>query len=97
MTMTVFLDFKAQPNKVNEVIEMLKLTLPETRGFKGCLGLKCYQDCDDKTVFKFVEHWETNEDYQKYRDWRAQGSEIIKLIEKLDGEMKTTFFDDTGI
>lgn len=59
-------DFVCKADKVEEMKGHLKQLIPDVRKEKGCLFDDCFQDAEDPTKFRFVEHWESMEDAQAH-------------------------------
>ena len=68
MATLVQLEAKAKPECVQEVIDLLRPRLPETRDYDGCQEITAYLN-DDGHTFVFVELWDSKEHYDKYLAW----------------------------
>jgi quinol monooxygenase YgiN len=59
-------DFACTEGKADEMKTHLRELIPDVRNEKGCLFDDCFQDAEDPLKFRFVEHWETEEDMQAH-------------------------------
>ncbi len=79
MSIVVTLRAEAKRGCSNQVIGVLRSSIPETRAFDGCKSIEVYED--DKETGKFLLHqeWESKEKYKAYFIWRSE-SEAMKQL-----------------
>jgi quinol monooxygenase YgiN len=53
---------KGREDKRREILQTIREIASQVRRCKGCAGVSCYQDIDDKNVFYNVQEWRTRED-----------------------------------
>jgi quinol monooxygenase YgiN len=97
MTCQVILEFKAKPDAIEDVRSFLRGTLPDTRGYVGCVGLHVSQNQDDPTAFVIVAQWDSREIYETYLQGRVDSGTMDKLGDMLDGETTIRFFNYSGV
>ena len=93
MATMVLFEGRAKPEAVDLLKAALPNVFPETRKFKGCLGLSAYINADDGQTIIFVESWETREHYERYLAWRTETGVIAKLESMLQGPPSIRFFN----
>jgi quinol monooxygenase YgiN len=54
--------------KINEVLEIIKELIEETRKEKGCIIYELFQDVQNKGVITFIEEWENMEILKKHME-----------------------------
>ena len=80
----VIVSFPAKPETVNDLKETLKLALPDTRNFDGCISVKTFIEESTNTIY-LIEDWESLEHQQKYLAWRIETGLLDLLEPLLDG------------
>ena len=80
----VIVSFPAKPETINSLKETLKLALPDTRNFDGCISVKTFIEESTNTIH-LIEDWETLEHQQKYLAWRIETGLLDLLEPLLDG------------
>jgi len=73
MAVISVLDFRFNPDTVEDALKVVHSILKDTREFEGCERVAVVQDVDDPAHIQFVEHWRSPADDQAYRAWRAGG------------------------
>ena len=53
---------KGREEKRLEILQTIREIANQVRRCKGCVGVNCYQDIDDKNVFYNVQEWRTRQD-----------------------------------
>ena len=71
MTELVVLNFKAANGKFNDLAEMFRTILSDTRNYQGCIKVDVYEDECSSTI-TLIEEWKTLEHQQKYLSWRIE-------------------------
>ena len=67
----VIVSFPAKEGMMNDLKEMLKNALPDTRSFDGCISVDTYIEESSNTVH-LIEDWETLEHQADYLKWRVE-------------------------
>ncbi len=93
MATLVLLEAKAKSaSAVEELKELLKKRLPETRAYDGCQSITCFLG-DDARTFVFVEHWDSAQHYEKYLAWRTETGVLKQLTDRIEGEPSIRYFE----
>jgi quinol monooxygenase YgiN len=71
MAVISVLDFRFNPDTVEDALKVVHSMLKDTREFKGCERVDVIQDVADLAHIQFVEQWQSSADDQAYRAWRA--------------------------
>lgn len=53
---------RGREDKRLEILQTLRGIAGQVRQCKGCVGVDCYQDIDDKNVFYTMQEWRTRQD-----------------------------------
>ena len=77
----VIVSFPAKEGMMNDLKEMLKNALPETRSFDGCISVDTYIEESSNTVH-LIEDWETLEHQADYLKWRVETG-LLDILEPL--------------
>ncbi|MBT5913319.1 antibiotic biosynthesis monooxygenase [Gammaproteobacteria bacterium] len=77
----VIVSFPAKTNTLDQVKELLKAALPDTRSFAGCISVSTYIEEASNTVH-LIEDWETLDHQAKYLTWRVETG-LLELLEPL--------------
>ena len=77
----VIVSFPAQEGMMNDLKEMLKNALPDTRSFDGCISVDTYIEESSNTVH-LIEDWETLEHQADYLKWRVETG-LLDILEPL--------------
>jgi quinol monooxygenase YgiN len=72
MSVLATADLFIKPERVQELLEILREALPDTRAFAGCQGLDTYVDEDDPGHILLVETWSARADHETYLGWRQE-------------------------
>ena len=92
MSVMVTVEFNLKPEAAEGFLEMMKATLPDTRAFKGCQGVKSYYESETRSLL-LVELWESTEDQQAYLKWRADGGMMEAIGSAIAGPPVFRTFD----
>ena len=93
MSVTVTLQFQAKPDKADDVVDLLRKNLPETRSYEGFESLVVHQSQDDPTMFLIYEQWAARPKYEAYLAWRTETGVLEQLADMLAGEPSFGFYD----
>jgi quinol monooxygenase YgiN len=94
-TVTVTVDVK--PGKKEELIQLMKGALPDTRSFNGCLSINVLSDHTNPNRLMLYEVWESKGQYDKYLAWRTQTGMLEKLKEYLVKDPVFAFWNPVGV
>ncbi len=97
MATTVFLEAKAKPGQVDELLALLREVLPDTRRYDGCLSLVTFRNQDEPETVLLVGEWESKGHYERYLSWREETGVFGRFAAILDGDPSLRFFDRTDI
>ena len=84
----VIVSFPAKEGMMNDLKEMLKNALPDTRSFNGCISVETYIEESSNTVH-LIEDWETLEHQADYLKWRVETG-LLDILEPLLKEGATS-------
>ena len=96
MSVTVVLEFQAQPDKADAVVKFLRAVLPDTRAYNGFESLSLHQNQDDPSSFLIWEQWVTRRHYDAYLAWRTETGALNEFVDLLAGPPSFRFFDFVG-
>jgi len=71
MTELVILNFKAAKGKFEDLGNIFKAVLDDTRAFEGCLKVEVFADRSTST-YTLIEEWKSLSHQQKYLQWRIE-------------------------
>jgi len=77
-------EFPAKEGKFQELEQVLRSALPDTRAFDGCHSIQTYLHPESAT-FTLIEDWESPEHYARYLGWRMETGLAEMLDELLEG------------
>ena len=80
----VIVSFPAKKGMLHDLKETLKVALPDTRSFDGCISIETYIEESTNTVH-LIEDWETLDHQTKYLNWRVETGLLEVLEPLLDG------------
>ena len=80
----VIVSFPAKEGMMNDLKEMLKNALPDTRSFDGCISVDTYIEDSTNTVH-LIEDWESLDHQSKYLNWRIETGLLGVLEPLLEG------------
>lgn len=91
MTIVSLLDVRVRADALDRAEAVLAETLTATRAFAGCLGVEVIRDVDDPGHYIAVERWESIEDDDAYRAWRATPGGASPLGAILESRVLTRY------
>lgn len=97
MAVTVLLEFKLKAEALAEARELMGRELQATRAFDGNLATDVIVDEDDPTHWIIYERWESVEQDEAYRSFRAGEGKITALPALLAVPPVKTRYLDTDI
>jgi len=77
----VIVSFPAKEGMMDNLKETLKVALPETRSFDGCISVDTYIEESTDTIH-LIEDWESLEHQAKYLNWRVETG-LLDVLEPL--------------
>jgi quinol monooxygenase YgiN len=93
MSVTVLFDAQVKPEAVEQMKATLKAILPETRSYKGCLGIDIFCNLEDGNNLVFHERWESRQHHAKYVAWRTETGVMAKLGAALVAPPRIRYFE----
>ena len=77
----VIAEFPAQEGKLEDLKNLMRQALGDTRAFDGCISIDVYID-DHSQTMHLIEDWESLDHYDKYLRWRLETGleELVKPI-----------------
>ena len=79
MPITVILELKIKPDAVSAAREIMRRALQDTRAFEGNLGTDVLVEQDDETHWLIYELWDTVDNDEAYRAFRAGEGRLTEL------------------
>ena len=80
----VIVSFPAKDGMLDNLKETLKVALPDTRAFEGCISVDTYIE-DETNTIHLIEDWETLDNQATYLNWRIENGLLTDLDPLLDG------------
>ena len=80
----VIVSFPAKEGMLDDLKETLKVALPDTRSFEGCISVDTNIEDSTNTVY-LIEDWESLDDQSRYLNWRVETGLLDVLDPLLDG------------
>ena len=77
----VIVSFPAKEGMMDNLKEILKVALPETRSFDGCISVETYVEESTDTIH-LIEDWESLDHQAKYLNWRVETG-LLDILEPL--------------
>ena len=81
MNNLVIVSFPAKAESLEDLKDLLKAALPDTRNFSGCLKVSTYIEESTNTIH-LIEDWETLNHQKDYLSWRIETG-LLDLLEPL--------------
>jgi quinol monooxygenase YgiN len=97
MPVTVLLELKFKPESVATAREVMSSALKDTRAFGGNLATDVIVDEDDEAHWIIYERWESVEQDEAYRSFRAGEGKIVELPPLLAAPPVKTRYLDTDV
>lgn len=79
MTIMVRLEFPLVAHKAGEMIDILKVTLVDTRKYDGCKGVEVFLQEGGQSLI-LIQHWESKSKQEVYLKWRIDTG-LVELIQ----------------
>lgn len=86
MSIMVKFELQAQEHKADDIKAFFENILQGTRDFSGNEGAKIARASEDNNRLVLIEYWQSNDDFQKYLDWRKEIGDFAKLASMLTQE-----------
>ena len=80
--MTLTIEVRSKPGKLNELHQTLQALLPTMRQEKGCLGCRVAQDMEDGEVYVLSSDWGAESSFEGYIK-SASGGALLGAIRTL--------------
>ena len=80
--MTLTIEVRSKPGKINELYQTLQALLPTMRQEKGCLNCRVSQDMEDGEVYVLSGDWDAQASFEGYLK-SASGSALLGAIKML--------------
>ena len=94
MSVFVTLELAAKDGKGDEMIDVLRGTLGDTRARQGCEFVTVHRDQSDPDKILLVERWATMEDDAAYRAWRAGDGAVTAMGPLVAGPPTIRYYTD---
>jgi len=92
MTTLVIFEGKTKEDSIAVLKDFLRKHIPDTRSYMGCQNIEAYLNKGEKSLV-MIEHWNSEECYENYLDWRERTGVLSELDELLDTPPIIRFFD----
>ena len=96
MRTLVLLEVTAKAECADDVTDFFRTRLPDTRSYDGCQDITVYANDDGRSIVQ-VQHWDSEEHYQKYLAWRVETGVLSVLEPMLDGDPSIRFFNPIDV
>ena len=93
MSVLVLIDLKFKPESIMAAKALLQQGLPQIHDFDGCQDATLHVNQDDIHNLMFVEHWESQQHYERYRAWRAERGDNARLVSMLAEPLMVRCFE----
>jgi len=80
--MTVTIEIKAQPSRINELYQTLQALLPTMRKDNECLSCRISRDVEDGNIFFLSSEWDSQGSFEGYIR-SVSGSVLVGAIDLL--------------
>ena len=97
MAVLVLIELKVKPESIDAMKAWLKNGLPDTRAAEGCEGVTVHDNLGDRSNLVLVEYWNSKEQYEKYRAWRAEKGDHERLVGMLSSSLSVRSFEIVGL
>jgi quinol monooxygenase YgiN len=94
MSLLVLLELEAKPGKADELVDLLRVSLRDTRARQGCISVSVHRDQAHADRVLLVEEWATREDDEAYRTWRAGEGATPEVGALIAGPPTLRYFDN---
>ena len=96
MNNLVLATFPAQAGKLEELKNLFREALVDTRAFDGCISIEVYVEEGTETIH-LVEDWESKAHQQRYQAWRDETGIAETVGPFLAGEPRFNYFEKQDI
>ena len=79
MEYLVIADFKVNDGMADDMANVFKEALVDTRAFEGCNAIDVYYE-EKTNTFTLIEDWATLENYETYLQWRIDTDILNPLL-----------------
>jgi quinol monooxygenase YgiN len=93
MSTVATLQLQVQPDKVEQIKSMFQATLPDTRRFEGCQGVRVYQDQGAPNSIVVWGTWDSRGHFERYLAWRTERGDNDTLGAMLAAPPSITFLE----
>ncbi|WP_319431357.1 putative quinol monooxygenase [Mycobacterium sp. RTGN5] len=97
MPIVVILEMRIKPDGVPAARDLMSRALQDTRAFQGNLGTDVFVDADDEAHWVIYELWDTVEDDEAYRAFRAGEGRLTDLPPLLAAPSVKTRYNTSDI
>jgi quinol monooxygenase YgiN len=96
MGINILTEFKVKPGRENDVIELLRRLLPESKRHAGDVieEIAIRQNQDDSTDIVSAQRWTSRKAYENYFKWRTDDGYTATFEEMLAKPLTIRFFDE---
>lgn len=91
MSILVLLEVTPKSGRLDELIDLFRENLVDTRAYDGCQNITTHLNHDGKTVV-LVENWASKQHYEKYLAWREETGAMNVLGDLLEGPPSIRLF-----
>jgi len=92
--MNLTLEFRAKPEKFQELYQSLQALLPTMRKENGCRESHIYRDVEDGEIFFLSMFWEDMEKFENYMR-STGGSALLGAVDLLSKAVRVRMGDNT--
>lgn len=85
--MNLTIEFRANPDKFQELYQALQTLLPTMRKRDGCRESRLYRDVDDGEIFFLSMHWEDSSKFESYMQ-SVSGSALLGAVDLLSKSVR---------
>ena len=90
---TLTIEVRARPGKINELCQTLQAFLPTMRREKGCLNCRVSRDMEDSELYLFSSNWDTPATFEGYMR-TGNGSILLGALDLLGESTRVQVGDD---
>ena len=84
MKSLVIATFPAQEGKLEELKQLFRDALVDTRAFDGCISIDVHVEQETETIH-LIEYWDSLDHYEAYLQWRIENGLAELLNPILEG------------
>jgi quinol monooxygenase YgiN len=94
MSILVLLELEAAEGSAEQMVDLLRRHLVDTRARPGCESVTVHRENDRPNLVLLVERWASRDDDTAYRAWRAGDGAIPEMAQLVTGPPRIRYFDD---